>query len=58
MSSSEAPRTVAIVSTGGGEGENKEGVREGARAGRGLGVQFIEGGEGERSTRGRKWWSA
>jgi hypothetical protein len=35
----------------GGEGENEEGVREGARAGRGrrLGVQFIEKGEEERA---------
>jgi hypothetical protein len=41
----------------GGEGENEEGVREGARAGRGrrLGVQFIEKGEEEREPgRGKK----
>jgi hypothetical protein len=38
----------------GSEEENEEGVREGARTGRGLGVQFIEKGEGGRELeRGR-----
>jgi hypothetical protein len=41
------------VSTSSGKGENEEGVREGAQAGRGRGlsVQFIEKGEGERESR-------
>jgi hypothetical protein len=43
--------TTATAVSSGGEGENKEGVRGGARAGRGrgLGVQFIEEGGDERS---------
>ena len=50
--------TTATAVSSGGEGENKEGVRGGARAGRGrgLGVQFIEEGgderEGERGALG------
>jgi hypothetical protein len=49
--SGEAPLTAAAVSSGG-EGENEEGVRERARAGRGLGIEFYRG--GGRESRGRR----
>jgi hypothetical protein len=46
--------TTATTVSSGGEGENEEGVREGAQAGRGRGlsVQFIEKGERESQREG------